>query len=96
MIGNALILLQPRSFRDVIQIGQTLNARYVVLGQVQRNATTIRTLAHLIRLPEQTHLAVANLECSPDDLLNAQAELSKKIAANFFRKLDASPADVRA
>ncbi len=31
VIGNALILLQPRSFRDVKLIGETLRARYVVL-----------------------------------------------------------------
>ena len=54
VIGNALILLQPRSFRDVKLIGETLKARYIVLGQVQQNATLIQVLAHLIRLPQQT------------------------------------------
>jgi DNA-binding winged helix-turn-helix (wHTH) protein/TolB-like protein len=92
VIGNASILLQPRSFRDVKMIGETLKARYVVLGQVQRNAESIRVLAHLIRLPEQTHLTAARLECDPSDSLKAQAELAKQIAANFHRKLDASPA----
>ena len=95
VIGNALILLQPRSFRDVKMIGETLNARYVVLGQVQKNAASIRVLAHLIRLPEQTHLTVAKLECDPGDPLKAQAELAEQIAARFYSKLSASPADRR-
>jgi TolB-like protein len=95
VIGNALILLQARSFRDVKMIGETLKARYVALGQVQRNAASIRVLAHLIRLPEQTHLTVARLECDPSDPLKAEAELAKQIAANFCRKLSASPADER-
>ena len=91
VIGNASILLQPRSFRDVKTIGETLKARYVVLGQVQRNAESIRVLAHLIRLPEQTHLTAVRLECDPSDSLKAQAELAKQIAANFHSKLGASP-----
>lgn len=95
VIGNASILLQPRSFRDVKMIGETLKARYVVLGQVQRNAASIRVLAHLIRLPEQTHLTAVRLECDLSDPLKAQAELAKQIAANFHRKLDALPAGER-
>ncbi len=95
VIGNALILLQPRSFRDVKTIGETLKARYVVLGQVQKDAASIRVLAHLIRLPEQTHLTATRLECDPSDPLKAQAELARQIAANFYRKLSASPADQR-
>ena len=95
VIGNALILLEPRSFRDVKVIGETLKARYVVLGQVQRNAASLRVLAHLIRLPEQTHLTVARVECDPSDPLKAQAELARQIAATLYRKLSASHADER-
>jgi TolB-like protein len=95
VIGNALILLQPRGFRDVKMIGELLKARYVVLGQAQRNAASIRVLAHLIRLPEQTHLTVARLECDPSDPLKAQAELAGRIAATFYRRLSASPAHQR-
>jgi TolB-like protein len=95
VIGNALILLQPRSFRDVKLIGETLKVRYIVLGQVQRDAALIQVLAHLIRLPEQTHVTVAKVECDASEPLKAEAELSRRIAASFYRKLSASPADVR-
>ena len=95
VIGNASILLQPRSFRDVKVIGETLKARYVVLGQVQRNDASVRVLVHLIRLPEQTHLTAARVECDPRDSLKAQADVAKQIAANFHRKLTALPASER-
>ncbi len=95
VIGNASILLQPRSFRDVSMIGETLKARYVVLGQVQGEASLIRVLAHLIRLPEQTHLTAARLECDPREPLKAELQLAHQIAATFDRKLASSPADRR-
>lgn len=95
VIGNASILLQPRSFRDVKTIGETLKVRYVVLGQVQRNDLSIRVLAHLIRLPEETHLTAARVECDASDALKSQADLAKRIASGFHRKLTASPAGER-
>jgi DNA-binding winged helix-turn-helix (wHTH) protein len=84
VIGNALILLQPRSFRDVKTIGETLKARYVVLGQVQRDAASIRVLAHLIRLPEQTHLTATRLECDPSDPLKARRSWPGRLPRTFI------------
>jgi DNA-binding winged helix-turn-helix (wHTH) protein/TolB-like protein len=37
VIGNAQILRQPREQRDLIAIGASLHAQYVVLGQVQQS-----------------------------------------------------------
>ncbi len=87
VIGNASILLQPRSFRDVKTIGEALHVRYVVLGQVLRNEATVRVLAHLIRVPEQTHLTVARLDCDAGDPLKAEAEVARGIADRFYRQL---------
>jgi DNA-binding winged helix-turn-helix (wHTH) protein/TolB-like protein len=87
VIGNASILLTPRSFRDLKAIGSALNARYVVLGQIQRNATAVRVLAHLIRLPEQTHLTVARIDFTDPDPLRAESDLAKQIAARFHHRL---------
>src|SRR5215510_7096208 len=56
VIGNAQILRIPREQRDLTAVGTTLNAKYVVLGQVQPDGERTRILAHLIRLPEQTHI----------------------------------------
>jgi DNA-binding winged helix-turn-helix (wHTH) protein/TolB-like protein len=88
VIGNAAILLKPRGFRDLNAIGDALHAGYVVLGQIQlgqiqRDAATVRVLAHLIRLPQQTHVAVERIDCDPTDPLRAQADLARRIATRF-------------
>ena len=87
VIGNAAILRRPRSERDLRAIGSSLGVTYVVLGQVQRSGTHIRVLAHLIRLPEQTHVWVTRLDRSLDDPLTAQLEIAQTIASDFSRRL---------
>src|SRR5581483_5082523 len=62
IIGNAAILRRPRNERDNKTIAASLNAAYVILGQVQRSGAGTRVLAHLIRMPEQTHVSVARFE----------------------------------
>ena len=90
VIGNAAILRQPRNQRDLLAIGSSLRAGYVVLGQVQRNASRTRVLAHLIRLPEQTHLWVTRFETDVDDPLRTEADLAHRIVTEFSRKLAAT------
>jgi DNA-binding winged helix-turn-helix (wHTH) protein/TolB-like protein len=92
VIGNAAILRGPREGRDLRAIGSTLKAGYVVLGQVQGDAMHPRILAHLIRLPEQTHLWVTRRDdLSLADRPEAEAETAQKIAAEFARHLNSPP-----
>jgi len=90
VIGNAAQLRAPRDVRDLREIGESLGVNYVVLGQVQRNGTGIRVLAHLIRLPEQTHLTVSRQDLDAVDPASREEELAKRIAADFATRLDAS------
>jgi DNA-binding winged helix-turn-helix (wHTH) protein/TolB-like protein len=83
VIGNAAQLRRPRSERNLAAIGSELHAAYVILGQVQRG----RVLAHLIRLPEQTHVAVVR----EDRPTPPENELAHRIAGEFLGKLGASP-----
>jgi len=48
-------------------------------------------LAHLIRLPQQTHMKVVRFDQDLKDPLPAESELAHRIATEFFRRLDASP-----
>lgn len=87
VIGNARILRLPRDQRDLSAIASSLNANYVVLGQVQSNGAQTRVLAHLIRLPDQTHLWVARTDRAIGDPLAAQSEIAQKIAAAFSPRI---------
>ncbi len=95
VIGNAPILRSARTFRDLKAIDLALHAQYVVLGSVQREGDRIRVLAHLIRLPEQTHVSVARLDRAVGDPLGAQVELAQAIVARFSPRLDADRAPIR-
>lgn len=83
VIGNARILRVPRSQRDLAVIGSSLNARYLVLAQVRKDASHFFVLAHLIRLPDQTHVAVTELTCTADNSLQDQSDMAQRVADKF-------------
>ena len=87
VIGNAASLRTKRPFRDAAAIGQSLHARYVVIGQVQRDGDRVRLLAHLIRLPEQTHLWVVRIERAASDPPMRAADAARRISDEFLSKL---------
>ena len=85
IIGNAAILRVPRAERNLNSIGDSLGARYVVLCQLQNTAPPYRLLAHLIRLPEQTHLKTIRVEIDQ----NGAPAGAKRIASEFSARLAA-------
>jgi DNA-binding winged helix-turn-helix (wHTH) protein/TolB-like protein len=87
IIGNAAALRTTRPFRDLASIGQAVHARYVVIGQVQRDGDRVRLLAHLIRLPEQTHLWVTRIERGASDPPVLASDAARRISDEFLRKL---------
>lgn len=89
VIGNAAILRHPRPQRDLLAIGTSLQARYVVLGQVQMEDGHIRVLAHLIRLPEQVHVGV-DLFHHVDDPQRSASDLAAHIVSDFSSRIGPS------
>jgi TolB-like protein len=90
VIGNARVLRQPREGRDLKAIAQELHARYIVMGQVQADHDKIRILAHLIRMPEQTHLWVVRVDNqSLDNPIDLETELTQRIVDQFSSRLAA-------
>jgi DNA-binding winged helix-turn-helix (wHTH) protein/TolB-like protein len=79
VIGNAAALHQPRAFRDLRRIGTELNADYIVLAQMKRDAKGVRLIAHLIRVTDETHLW-ANTYDRAAFTLDVQAEIAESIA----------------
>lgn len=95
VIGNASILRLPRSQRDLGSIASTLHARFIVLGQVQRVGSQTRILAHLIRMPDQTHLWVVRLDKTLDDPLAIESSAAQQIASEFSSHLVSAAAGNR-
>jgi DNA-binding winged helix-turn-helix (wHTH) protein/TolB-like protein len=87
VIGNAKVLRLPREQRDLTSISSSLHAGYVVLGQVQRSGSQTRILAHLIRMPDQTHLWVARMDQLPGETAEVEANAAQRIAAEFSPRL---------
>jgi TolB-like protein len=90
IIGNAALLRRPRAEWDLTAIGSSLHAKYVILGQVQRSSLQTRVLAHLIRVPEQTHIDVVRFDRAVGDPLQTETELSRLITTEFLRRLGSS------
>ncbi len=85
VIGNAAILRVPRQERDLRTIAGSLKAGFIVLGQVQRDPVgqgQVRVLAHLIRMPEQTHLKVSRTDGVSEPTLLVD-DIAGKIARTF-------------
>ena len=91
VIGNSAILRVPKERRDLVQIATSLHAQFVILGEVQGGGAQTRILAHLIRMPEQSHVWVVRLEQPFEDLFTLESTAARDIATEFSTKL-ADPA----
>jgi DNA-binding winged helix-turn-helix (wHTH) protein/TolB-like protein len=85
VIGNAAILRGPRDKRDPLAIASSLRVGYVVLGQVQNDNHGVRVLAHLIALPEQTHVQVVRTDAG-----QPQSEIAHTVATRFSAPISAA------
>jgi DNA-binding winged helix-turn-helix (wHTH) protein/TolB-like protein len=92
VIGNASVLRLPRDQRDLAVIASTLHAQFIVLGQVQRSGSQTRVLAHLIRMPDQTHVWVVRIDKPLDDTLAFQSSVAQQVASEFSIRLAAAAA----
>ena len=86
VIGNAAALRRPRSFRDLKQIGEDVNAEYVVLAQVKRDESRVRLIAHLIRVQDEAHVWAETFD-RPAFTLEAQGEIAEAIASAVAGRL---------
>jgi DNA-binding winged helix-turn-helix (wHTH) protein/TolB-like protein len=87
VVGNAAVLRKPRDQRDLRAISAALHAQYVVLGQVQHDEEHVRVLAHLIRLPEETHVTVSRTDGIRNPTLAEVDHVAERIATAFDRTL---------
>jgi DNA-binding winged helix-turn-helix (wHTH) protein/TolB-like protein len=93
VIGNARILRGPREERDLNAIARELHAKYIVIGQIQADHDKTRILAHLIRMPEQSHVWVMRADHQTlDDPLGLETELAQRIGDQFSSRIAADAA----
>lgn len=80
VIGNAVSLRFTFVPRDLKAMGESVGARYILLGQVKRDERRLRVVAHLIRVSDQTHLWARTYDRELLDLA-AQSDVAELIAA---------------
>ena len=89
VIGNADILRKGRIDQHLSAIHQQLGATFIVIGQIQKDSTGVRVLAHLLKMPEQTHVIVHRLD-SPtlDNPLKVEADFALRATARFLDAIE--------
>jgi len=89
VIGNAAILRKPRSERNLNQIQEALGANYVIVGQLQKDSAQFRVLAHLLRMPRQTHVTVQRLDMvNLETPLETEAEFARSATSRFLKAIE--------
>ena len=71
--GNAAILRQPRNIRNLKAIAGSVDADYVLLGQLQKGEGGLRFITHFIRLGDETHLKANRLAVADETLTGLEA-----------------------
>jgi DNA-binding winged helix-turn-helix (wHTH) protein/TolB-like protein len=79
VIGNASVLRTERPFRDIARVRDTLNAEYIVIGQVQTRDDNTIVRAHLIRARDQAHVWVNVAEWTSDGEAAFQRVVAERI-----------------
>lgn len=87
VVGNDPILRRSHTLRDVPAIGQALNARFVLLGSMERNTAGLNLFVQLIRLPDQAHVGVARVPTGEGASLKSPANLAQTIVPRLLPRL---------
>ena len=73
VIGNAEVLRQPRNIRNLKAVADSIQAHYVLLGQLQRGEQGLRFITHFIRLSDMAHLKANRLPVDSSGLSGLEA-----------------------
>ena len=79
VIGNATDVFFSFRPHDMKAMGQALGAQYLVLGQLKKDNSRFRVIAHLIRVSDQTHVWATTFDRATLDL-PTQSEIAEDIA----------------
>lgn len=79
VIGNAEVLRRPRNIRNLQAVAEAVRADYIVLGQLQPDASGWRFVTHLVSLPAQTHLKANRLQVAAGDADGLEAAVLAEV-----------------
>ncbi len=74
VIGNAAPLRRPRNIRNLQTLAASLDAGYVILGQLQRQGDDLRFILHFIRLGDGVHLSAQRFVRPPGEVTRFEAD----------------------
>jgi DNA-binding winged helix-turn-helix (wHTH) protein/TolB-like protein len=88
VVGNAAPLRQPRNIRNLRTLAETLEADYIILGQLQRQGDGLRFIVHFIRLRDEVHLSAQRFVTPAADVATFQqavvAEAERAVRAHVL------------
>ena len=87
VIGSTAVMHYKTSTKNIRQIGQELDANYIVEGSVREEGRRIRVTVQLIEVANQTHLWAESYEQDSSDTLRIQTEISHAIAAQVSSRI---------
>ena len=80
VIGNATVLRQPRNIRNLKAVAESIDADYILLGQLQRGESGLRFITHFIRLKDEAHLKANRLPVADATLAGLEAAVVEEFA----------------
>ena len=75
IVGNAAPLRQPRNIRNLKALASSLDADYIVLGQLQRQNDDLRFIVHFIRLGDGVHLSAQRFIRTPREVSQFEGDV---------------------
>jgi TolB-like protein len=94
VIGRTSMMAYKKTVKSLAEIGQELDATYLVESSLRAEGDRLRITAKLIRVREQRQIWSATYDSGPGSMLALQRELSKTIAEQV--RLTLSPERLRA
>ena len=76
------------------EIGETLNASYLLEGSTRRDGTRLRITARLVEASTEAHLWSETYERTTEDWLSVQADVAGRVARSLMRELVPVPRPV--
>ena len=89
VIGNASVLRTERPFRDIALVRDTVQADFIVIGQVQTVDDRILVRSHLIRAADQAHVWVNGTRLTSDEttlLSDVSSTIAKAVSSRAGMK----------